>query len=287
MGGKMIYNPDSLNLKVSSYNTNEALVLCPFHKDTNPSASFNLLSGLFYCFTCGEAHNAKSLAYNLDGTVEKTENYSSGKASYDNEKYWLRLLWNKKAFDNDYLKSRNVSDDLVDTFDIRANEQSVIFPIYNNENQVTAVQIRHYKRKPKYLTFGVKPAVYPLNIKLPNTDENIIICEGIFGAINLYRLGVNAYATLGAIMKSDVKHYIHQKYVYGLFDNDLAGYIAGARLLTFIPRAKIIVPGCEVDEISNAILTEMMYANEHTRYIPYLAKLSGDKEKFYKYVPKG
>lgn len=282
----MFYNPDSLNLKVSSYNANEAHVICPFHKDTNPSASFNLVTGLFYCFTCGTAHNVKSLAFALDGTIEQINSYSSGKASYSDEKLWLRLIWNKLAHDNEYLSKRNVSNELVDTFKIRANEHGVIFPIYDIDDKPVAVQIRHYKRKPKYLTFGIKPPVYPLHVKLPD-DDKVIICEGIFGAINLYRLGVSGYASLGAIIKPDIKQFVHQRYVYGLFDNDLAGYIAGARLLKFIPRAKIIVPGCEVDEVSNANLTEILYSNEHTRYVPYLAKLSGNKDEFYKYLPKG
>lgn len=282
----MIYNPESLNLKVVSFSQNEALCICPFHPDTKPSASFNLSSGLFYCFSCGTAHNAKSLAYNLDGTIEKIETFSSSKAVYSDEKLWLRLLWNKKAYGNQYLQKRNVSDELVDTFDIRENDNGVIIPIVNSDGITTGLQIRQYTRKPKYLTFGIKTPVWPMNVQLPD-EQTVIICEGVFGAINLYRLGVSGYATLGAIMKAEVSEYIRHKYVYGIFDNDLAGYIAGARLLTFVPRSKIIVPGCEVDEISNANLTELMYNNEHTRFIPQLAVMSGDRNKFYQYLPKG
>lgn len=281
-----MYNPDAINLTVISYSSNEAHCICPFHHDTKPSASFNLLTGLFYCFSCGTAHNAESLAFALNGTVEKIDSYSSSKASYSDERLWMKLIWNGLAHDNKYLKSRNVTDELVNIFQIRANENGVIFPIYDKRNKVCGVQIRQYVKKPKYLTFGEKTAVWPLHVELNHPDV-MIICEGVFGAINCYRLGVSAYATLGAMMKREIQQFVFSPVVYGFFDNDFAGYVAGARLLSYIPRAKIIVPGGEIDNFSNVDLTQALYNREHTRYLPQLAELSGDKEKFYQYVPKG
>src|SRR5690606_28686251 len=110
-----------------SYSSNEAHCICPFHHDTKPSASFNLNTGLFYCFSCGTAHNVESLAFALAGTIEKIDSYSSGKASFSDERMWLKLLWNGLAHDNKYLQSRNVTNDLVNIFQIRANENGVIF----------------------------------------------------------------------------------------------------------------------------------------------------------------
>lgn len=284
-----MYNPESLNLKVSSYSDSEAICICPFHRDTKPSASFNLFSGLFYCFSCGTAHNVKSLALALDGTIEIVPYYSPEKITKAAEKLWSKLLWNNLALDNDYLLSRNVDNDLVKHFQIRANENGVIFPITDHNKNLVGVQMRQYKRTPKYLTFGEKFPIWPMHTELANPEDNthVMIVEGVFGSINLYRLGYNAYSVLGAMMKREINQYVFQSQVYGFFDNDFAGYVAGARLLKFIPRAKVIVPGAEVDNFSNASLTRALYNNEYTRYIPQLAELSGKKEDFYKYLPKG
>lgn len=46
----------------------ETLVLCPFHNDTNPSASISLEKGLFHCFSCHTSLNEFSFAkkmYNI------------------------------------------------------------------------------------------------------------------------------------------------------------------------------------------------------------------------------
>src|SRR5690554_2405501 len=283
----MIYNPDSLNLQVITYGETEAHCICPFHHDTKPSASFNMKSGLFYCFSCGTAHNVQSLAFALNGIVEKIEKYYNDKRSYSTEKSWLKLLHNPLAHDNEYLSKRNVTNDLVNIFQIRCNSHGVIFPITDTNKNVKVVQIRQYKRYLKYLTFGEKLPVWPLYVEPVESDyHHVMVVEGVFGVINLYRLGVNAFATMGAMMKSGIKDYIHHTHVFGFFDHDFAGYVAGARLLKFIPRAEIIVPGGEIDNFSYVDLTKMLYTREHTRYLPQLAELSGDKDKFWQYVPK-
>lgn len=49
---KEYYAQQFLNLRTNS--NNEWLsVLCPFHDDHNPSLSINLISGGFYCHSCG------------------------------------------------------------------------------------------------------------------------------------------------------------------------------------------------------------------------------------------
>jgi DNA primase len=282
----MIYNPEAIGLKVISYSSDEAHCICPFHHDTRPSASFNLKSGQFYCFSCGTGYSsAIYLAHALHGTVEKVDSYEPEKAKFTKEKLWSKLLWNKLAIDNEYLKSRNVSNETVKTFRIQENERGVIFPIYNADEMLVGCHVRQYKKFPKYLTFGEKFPIWPKHVE-PLSKDNTLIVEGVFGVLNCYRHGIQAYAAIGAMIKKEIGNYVFQKQVLGFFDNDLAGYIAGARLLRFIPRAKIIVPGAEVDELSNANLIEALYNKEQTRYLPQLAELSGNKMDFYRYLPK-
>lgn len=52
------------NLKMAKSGT-EVVGLCPFHDDTSPSWSGNRESGLYHCFACGEAGNAKQFAKKL------------------------------------------------------------------------------------------------------------------------------------------------------------------------------------------------------------------------------
>lgn len=50
----------------------EAIVLCPFHNDTNPSLSINLRTGLYHCFGCGEKGNIFSFYMKLKSVNFRT-----------------------------------------------------------------------------------------------------------------------------------------------------------------------------------------------------------------------
>jgi len=52
------------NLKRSG---NDYIILCPFHKDTNPSCSVDSKSGIFHCWSCGEKGNIYKLVSRLEG----------------------------------------------------------------------------------------------------------------------------------------------------------------------------------------------------------------------------
>lgn len=50
----------------------EAMALCPFHDDHNPSLSVNLENGLYHCFACDAKGNVFSFYQNLKGVDFKT-----------------------------------------------------------------------------------------------------------------------------------------------------------------------------------------------------------------------
>lgn len=50
---------------------NQSQGLCPFHEDRNPSFSVNIMTGLWFCFGCGESGNVLSFYAKLHGLSYK------------------------------------------------------------------------------------------------------------------------------------------------------------------------------------------------------------------------
>ena len=276
------YNPIDLGLIVKSISGNEAICICPSHNDTNPSASFNMVSGWLYCFSCGYAAKVNDIANLTGGDI--TFNELNVVFYQSKEKLWKRLKLSPVAIENDYLKSRLVTNELVREFDIRQNKQGVIFPFKDTNDNWVGCQIRHYDKKPKYLTFGEK-TLFPFQ-KLEHYSPliPIYLTEGVFGALRGYQAGFQTLAVIGAMIKEDVLKPLQNYTIIGLFDDDLAGYIAGARLLKFLPHARIAIPGIEADEISLENWITKVPAMQVTRDIKTLANLSNNTKDFYKYV---
>lgn len=287
-----VFDPNEIGLSPIRYSNDEAIVCCPFHDDSSPSASFNIKTGLFFCFSCGASYSADNLAIQLGGRVLKTwrKDYMRGGDTKD----WRLLLRNPTAFDDAYLKSRGVIDLTISVLDIKKTDFGVVFPLHDRRDNVVGVTVRKYNGYPKYLTFGEKPPIYPqlywqaeyekVNFKF------IAVVEGIFGFIRAKQSGVSSVATLGAMIKPQAASWLmslNPKVMYGVFDNDFAGYVAGGRLLKLYPEAKVVIPGLEADELLSeewkAIAAGGVYT---TRDIRDLARLSKDPDKFYRYMPR-
>ena len=69
--------------KIKRTGQNQYIALCPFHKDTNPSFSFNDSTGLYKCFACEKEGNAYKYAVDRDFDNPKQyiiddNNYTNG-----------------------------------------------------------------------------------------------------------------------------------------------------------------------------------------------------------------
>lgn len=282
-----IYDPKSCGLIVTKYSGDEAICRCPFHDDTRPSASFNLYTGVFFCFGCGAAYPPYKLASKLGGHVEKVTRTAEHRGVDDKE--WRILYRNNLAIGDPYLASRGVKKRFVEALDIKANDWAVIFPFFSHKG-LDGLLLRRKEGTPKYVVYGERPPLYPsYDMVLLERQSRCFIVEGVFGALRARSAGVFAYATLGAMIKESVAPILSTVpgQVYGLFDNDFAGYVAGGRLLHFCPSAKIVVPGGEADEMS---IEDWEYYNKGelytTRCLSELARLSKDPDKFWTYMPK-
>lgn len=236
------YDPRELELEVRGYTGNdEVICTCvnPEHHDSNPSACFNTSTGLFYCFACGYSANINQLS-KLQNVVVSKQLLKQVKP--DSEQLWKEFFKAPLALDNEYLKSRNVDNFDVQTFDIQETKNGVLFGFHNLKGDNVGYQMRQYFRKPKYLTFGERVLYDIRQLKSYNPYKPIYLTEGIFGMIKGHHSNFQTLATIGAMIKeTTLKPILNWPNVYGVFDNDIAGSIAAIRLLKFVPQAKVIL----------------------------------------------
>jgi hypothetical protein len=240
-------SPEELGLKVKSYAGDEVIVWCPYHDDHNPSATFNTATGLFYCFSCGTGKQAKEIARDLGGIItdqpiRKTVHEEPG------IDWRTRFMFAPKAFNNEYLKNRQVPWIAIDKLQIREVEEGIVFPLFSDATgTVSGVQVRRYSMEPKYVFYGDRPAVYPLT-GFP-VEGPVYLVEGIFSVIRGRRAGFNVFAVMGAqSLVGALKYFYDRSKVFAILDPDEAGYIASAKL------ASIGISCCkipfEADEMS-------------------------------------
>lgn len=245
---KTIYDPVALGLDViRGMGSNEYLVRCPYHKDSHPSAEYNIEKGLFYCFGCHTSKTAKQLAADLEGALQPMGRATLERLSALDDREWMNLMRNPLAIDNEYLAGRRVTNEQVRRFDIRANEDGIIIPIKDVFDRVTGLQIRHYSLKPKYMIYGERQLVWPMNFLVAHPPQ-IFVTEGIFGALRAdrYALGCAAILGSGSIGPAVKVLKMMRSRVYGVFDNDFAGYLAAGKFtLHDIP---VIIQEGEPDE---------------------------------------
>lgn len=250
----MNYSPIDFGLSIGHQYGHEVTVICPFHNDRSPSATFNTKTGLFYCFVCKLGLNAWSLAKRLDIKydieAEPTPLATSGVPLGDDFEWRQSFFGAKSAKRSVYLKSRGVTPEQIEQFDIRENDDGIIFPLFNAKGSLVGTQTRYKSRStPRYRTQGVKPPVWPMSV-FPPTEGQIILAEGIFGALNLRRAGLNGFATMGSGIpkKSWLTLAPFGSRITTIFDNDSAGQ-AGALRIAQTTGALTVWPGAEVDEL--------------------------------------
>ena len=136
--------------------------VCPFHEDHSPSMSVSPERQIYKCFSCGAAGNvfsfvkeyenvsfvesvkivADKIGYNLNIKIDNKE--KPHKQEYEIMSYSLKYFQNylntkegSKA--RDYLKDRNISEELIEKFDIGLSP--------NNKDDLAKILTKKYDRK--------------------------------------------------------------------------------------------------------------------------------------------
>lgn len=275
------YDPEVVGLSHPKWvGRAEVIVECPFHGDRKPSLTFNVNSGLYYCFACGAAGTVKKLAAALGGRVIAGRVTPPSRTYEDDQ--WRHLLDGPKAYDDEYLMSRGVTNSQVSEYGIRSHPDGICVPLTDIGANVVGVIMRWRKASNlRYMSFGEKPPVWPLfKFDEARSAPEVIITEGLFGALAAERAGLTAVSVLGAAVKWEAGRYLTQISGLVCFDDDFAGCIGAARILKMAPLSQVILPGVEADELSPQEWTDTLALSLRTRSTNILALNSGDAPKF-------
>jgi len=230
--------------------------------DTKYHLYIHLKKKVFHCFRCGKSGKFKTLnqlvriltgkspnllesdwdeiikealsyfdkPFHLPETSQVQEVLDLNIISYSVSKTFTPIAYN-------YLKSRNLSDSEIEEYQIRVGKSyqvdnrtirkwkgRVLFPFFENGQVIYIVGRTYTNQEPKYLNSkgNRRDKLFPS--RTFKTSE-IIVCEGIFDAINAKRTtGIYSVATLGKeITEEQVNIMIENgvKTVYLALDPDL------------------------------------------------------------------
>lgn len=240
-------DPEALGLTVERILYDEAICLCPFHNDHRASASFNMESGLFYCFACGTGGTEEKIARITGGSIVRVPASSGSlqQRSKRDRQEWEWALSAPSAVHNEYLKNRGILPETILNFGIRDVGFGVGVIFHDRERVAVGCQIRREFGEPRYLTLGRRPPVWPL----ANLEPGVFVVEGIFGVFKAWQAGYKAVATMSASVTDEICNFLLPYKPVVVFDNDAAGY-KGAAKLVMKSGARVVLPGRAADEIA-------------------------------------
>ncbi len=282
-------DPVALGLETYIVSGDEIQVLCPFHDDHTPSASFNMAKGLFYCYACGTSANARKLAVELGTDVRTLKDVSILERIHD-EKEWRPLLYSSLAIDHPYLHSRGVTNDQIKRYQIRGFEERVLFPLYRPHPDICGIQERltptaSRHSSYRYIVHGDKPPVWPLDDSF-YSERRPVLVEGIFGALRLRSFGMAAFATIGSQVTARIIRALNGRQPIVWYDDDYAGHVGCAKLLLGA-NASIIISETPPDECPDKAAMESVLSRiEESPSLGTLADLSGSPRRFKRHIDR-
>lgn len=271
-------DPIALGLDVHNQSGTEAYTVCPYHDDSNPSASFNCQTGLFYCYACGARSNAKKLKALTGGFISHVKSrdlppskkaikplidyhaWSATSAQKSESTEFLAVILQHR-FGTRWEKVERISRKYGIFADKQTDNISMYAPLPDKNGIVKGVMQRRYKYSsenglmsltPKYVLHGSKPPIWPFSDLLTDLEENSInyISEGYMGVLNLRSIGCPAFSLLGSSLYRASRHLFKRlaPKTVCVFDDDKAGLEATKSWLKL--GAKGCVFGIEADTFS-------------------------------------
>jgi hypothetical protein len=195
--------------------TGNQQVPCPFHDDTNASASVNLEKGVLHCFTCGEG-------WSLDGVEDRLSGGGldvgggDAKAPADTP-VTLPDDWVDPTVE-EVLGARGFTGESL-PLDFSIDDGYLIFGETGVRRNLRPDERPRYKNER-----GQKSLVW---VQPPANGDPVWITEGIFDALTLWLLlpGKGAVAaTLGAEVSQAQAYELRERTVFILYDADHTGY---------------------------------------------------------------
>ena len=156
----------------------ELICLCPFHEEDTPSFNFNIETGLYHCFGCGESGNAVTF-------VSKMEGISTKEA-------WKKL--HLKYTVNDYSKEKKIPEKFLEELGLKDEEYNISIPYYDEKKKVIATRYRNHPFNPDrfYWKKGSEAVLYGLDKLKDYKDDYITLVEGESDTQTLWYYGIQA-----------------------------------------------------------------------------------------------
>ena len=217
----------------------EVKVLCPFHSDTNPSASINTEKDLFHCFVCGVGYNEAQFIAKVNNIpitaahkiIHKFEENQLNTDWYLTEK---AELWAHLDFLNK-VRDLGLSDQTIDDLNLglskdKYNRLWLGIPVFYNE---VLMSVRKYnllkiENEPKLIASSNSKNgfVIPYDLWKTNREDTTYILEGEKDMLIARERGLNAITITGgaqAIPNEFVINEFKDRKVVLCYDNDAAG----------------------------------------------------------------
>lgn len=264
---------DALGLKYSRRGL-EIKGMCPFShkhpngKDTIPSFTANIGTGVYFCNSCGSKGNAHTFVMETKGLSRQDAWYYLGDAlglerptAIDNRPdidpalvaQWHKALMESNAPIREYLrKQRGISDETLKKYHIGFDGDRVTLPIYNEFNEL--VNIRRYKwnsyegatkminyEDEQGNTYG-EVRLYGVENLIAEEPESVVLCEGEWDRLIAEQNEIPAVTSTGGAGNFNQEFFDFfrkKKYVYICYDNDEAGRLATSYFLENAPSGPI------------------------------------------------
>lgn len=209
---------------------------CPVHNDSHPSASVNIVSGLWICYSCGAKGKAGD-GYTVD--PDALVNYLKDKARLKETKYFPESWLNLYGGDCEYWRTR-FSQEACDHFQLGydAETDSATYPVRDAGGYLLGVV-----RRPLDPDWDGGKYIYPRHVDVTRYMFNythqearrrVLLVEGAADAIAAWEAGYEAYAIYGSRLSNEQVRLLHRVgavEIWTAFDNDEAGQRAHNRVL--------------------------------------------------------
>jgi DNA primase len=252
---------------------NEENIVCPFHEDSAPSATYNKAKGLFYCFVCGTGYNNQQLAEKLGLEWEDVEDSVNILEDFDLLSEESLLEMGDKCVSNEYLTKRGIDSLIADFYEIRYKGgmfPAVVLPVTTLKGITIGAVYRHTASGfSRYIKVGKMTPIWPMHIlNYYDPGRPIIVTEGAFSAMRLATVWSDFHfpekivlpvATLGAMASQEILDVLsHLKPIF-LYDDDEAGNRACRKMRKISRLCKAYTLSTSPDDMDTEQLSELAW----------------------------
>lgn len=250
----------------------EENIICPFHADSSPSASFNKAKGLFYCYVCGVGYNVSQLAEKLSIDLEEVEDGVEVLTDYDFISEDTPLELGEKVhfakFSYEYFRKRNITPYTCSTYNLHFKEGSfpaAVFPVNNLRGDLIGAVYRFIDPKGnRYVKVGQMTPVWPMFFLLTlKESQSIIVCEGVFSALRLHSFFSGGYkyfpvlCLFGAKANQQIVDTLAPFRPIYLYDHDRAGITACKKMRQISPTSHAFTLSIAPDDMNDRQLIDL------------------------------